>query len=182
MTEPRRATEPLFSIRPGQAGDAAVILSFLDGTMEWLVAEGRTDQWGDQLASADERRVARAQEWEKSDGLYMAMLDDEPVGALVVGERMPYVPEAEVPELYVRFLVSDRSRKGQRIGTRLLQHARGLAEEAGVDQLRVDCFRGPDHALVRYYQAQGFDLDVEFTVDRPDADPWPGQVLVMPLK
>lgn len=150
--------------------------------MEWLVAEGRTDQWGDQLASANERRVAKAKEWEESDGLYMAMMDDEPVGALVVGEAMPYVPEAEVPELYVRFLVSDRSRKGQRIGTRLLQHARELAEKAGVEQLRVDCFRGPDQALVRYYQAQGFDLDVTFEVDRPDADPWPGQVLVMPLK
>ncbi|GAA4916837.1 hypothetical protein GCM10023223_40780 [Stackebrandtia albiflava] len=158
-----------------------MILALLDGAMEWLVSLGRTDQWGSNPASAEPARVARAQEWERDEGLYIATLDGEPVGALVVGEAMPYVPPATVPELYVRFLASDRTRKGSRIGARLLEHAETLARRAGVERLRVDCFRGPDLALVNYYRAQGFTPTETFTVPRPEADDWPGQILVREL-
>lgn len=171
----------VFAIRPGRAGDATVILNLLDAAVEWLASQGRTDQWGENPASTNPRFVERAQEWEAGNGLHVATLDGEPVGALAVGERMPYVPEADVPELYVQFLSSDRSRKGHRIGARLLEHADRLAAEAGVKQLRVDCFRGSDRALVRYYQAQGYELDEAFTVDRPTGVPWPGQTLVKTL-
>ncbi len=167
-----------FAIRPGRVGDAAVILDLLDKAVSWLVEQGRTDQWGAHPASQNARFVERAEAWEAGDGLYVALVDGEPVGALVVGERMSYVSAADVSELYVQFLVVDRARKGHRIGTRLLEHAQKLAEAAEVDQLRVDCFRGPDRALVEYYRSQGFRLDEEFTVERTDQPDWPGQTLV----
>jgi len=48
--------------------------------------------------------------------------------------------------------------------------------QRGCVLLRVDCYRGPDVALVRYYESQGFVATDEFTVDLPRG-PWPGQVL-----
>jgi len=61
-------------------------------------------------------------------------------------------------------------------GPNPLDHARRLARSAGVSLLRVDCYRGPDVALVRYYESHGFVATDEFTVDLPRG-PWPGQVL-----
>ena len=115
-------------------------------------------------------------QWAGSGGLYLAESDGRPVGALAVGVAPPYVPPATEPELYVILLVTDRRHAGRGIGGRLLDHARHLARRAGVAVLRVDCYRGPDVALVRYYESQGFVPTDEFTVDLPRG-PWPGQVL-----
>jgi GNAT superfamily N-acetyltransferase len=79
-------------------------------------------------------------------------------------------------ESHVILLVTDRGTPGRGIGGRLLDHARRPGPPRGVSLLRVDCYRGPDRALVRYYESQGFVATDEFTVDLPRG-PWPGQVL-----
>ena len=98
------------------------------------------------------------------------------VGALAVGSALNYVPPATEPELYVRLLVTDRACAGCGIGGRLLEHARTIARESGVDLLRVDCYAGPDRALIRYYEKQGFTATDTFEVARLSG-PWSGQVL-----
>lgn len=153
------------------------VLGLLDRATEWLVALGRTDQWGTEPHSTNPKRVGQIREFADDDGLWVAEADGKVVGALAVGAAQPFVPPAAEPELYVRLLVTDRAAKGSGIGTALLDHARSLARGLGVDLLRVDCFAGGDGALVRYYEKQGFTRAEEFTVPANGGD-WPGQILV----
>lgn len=163
-------------IRAGGAGDDVVALGLLDGAVAWLVARGRTGQWGEVPMTGQQRWHERARDWVASGGMHMAEIDGEPVGALVVGTANSYVPAAVEPELYVNLLVTDRARQGHGIGTALLDRAREIARERGVTLLRVDCYGGDDRALVRWYESQGFVATDPFTVDQPSG-PWPGQLL-----
>jgi GNAT superfamily N-acetyltransferase len=168
------------SVRRGVRADVDAVLALLDGATEWLVAQGRTDQWGTEAHSTNPHRVAQINGFVDDEGLWIAESDGRVVGALAVGEAMSYVPPADEPELYVRLLVTDRESKGSGIGTELLDHARSLARGLGVDLLRVDCFAGGDGALIRYYEKQGFTRAETFGVPVSDSE-WPGQVLFQRL-
>ncbi|TCO40598.1 N-acetylglutamate synthase-like GNAT family acetyltransferase [Kribbella antiqua] len=169
----------MISIRRAGHSDVPAVLALLDGATEWLVSRGRTDQWGTEPHSTNPRRIAQITGF-ADDGLWVAEADGRVVGALAVGAALPYVPPATEPELYVRLLVTDRESAGQGIGADLLDHARGLAREAGVGLLRVDCFAGGDGALVRYYEKQGFTRDAEFAVPVNGSE-WLGQILIQRL-
>jgi GNAT superfamily N-acetyltransferase len=164
------------TIRLAGRSDVPAVLALLDGATEWLVAQGRTDQWGTERHSTSPRRVEQITGFADDGGLWVAAADGRVVGALAVGAALPYVPPATEPEVYVRLLVTDRAWAGQGIGAELLDHARGLARTAGVGLLRVDCFAGGDGALIRYYEKQGFTRDVEFAVPVSGSE-WRGQVL-----
>ncbi|HEX6498764.1 MAG TPA: GNAT family N-acetyltransferase [Micromonosporaceae bacterium] len=168
------------TVRPGDPTDVPVVLALLDRATEWLVANGRTDQWGSEPHSTNPRRIAQITSFAQAGGLWIAEWASRPVGALSVGEAMPYVPPVDEPELYVQLLVTDRDQAGRNIGGALLDHARDLARERGTTLLRVDCFAGGDGALVRYYERQGFTRAESFTVPVGGVD-WPGQVLVQRL-
>jgi GNAT superfamily N-acetyltransferase len=164
------------AIRPGDQEDVAAVVALMDGAMAWLVAEGRSGQWGTGAYSTDPRRVAAISAMATGRELFLAVSGDIVVGALAVGAAVDYVPPAAEPELYVRLLVTDRARAGRGIGARLLEHARMIGRARGVELLRVDCYAGPDRALIRYYEKQGFTATDSFEVPRPSG-PWPGQVL-----
>jgi GNAT superfamily N-acetyltransferase len=168
------------TIRRGELSDVPAVLGLLDKATEWLVARGRTDQWGTEAHSTNPRRVAQIEEFAYSQELWVAELDGRVVGALAVGDAMSYVPRATEPELYIRLLVTDRALKGTGIGTDLLDHARLLARDLGVGLIRVDCFGGGDGALIRYYEKQGFTRAEPFGVPISDSV-WPGQVLFQRL-
>ncbi len=173
--------QEICTIRPGGPDDAPAVLRLLDSATAWLVARGRTGQWGTEPASTDPRRIAQAEAWAAGGGLHLALLGDVPVGALVVGASTDYVPAATEPELYVNLLVTARAYAGLGIGARLLEHAAELARARGVGLLRVDCYGGDDRALVRFYEGCGFTATDPFTVARPGREPWPGQVLARRL-
>jgi len=167
-------------IRRGGPGDADTVLALLDAAVVWLNAQGNTEQWGTEPWSADPRKVERVRGLCAS-GCWLAELDGEPVGALVVSAAPGAgVPPVEEPELYVNLLVTSRVHKGLGVGTALLDHARMLAGEQGVTLLRVDCFAGRGGALVRVYERAGFTRSETFSVDRGDRV-WPGQVLELRL-
>jgi GNAT superfamily N-acetyltransferase len=168
-------------IRRAGRDDVPAVLALLDGATEWLVARGRTGQWGTARHSTSPRRVSQVTGFAEDGGLWVAQTNDRIIGALAVGTALDHVPPATEPELYVRLLVSDRACAGQNIGGVLLDHARDLARGAGVHLLRVDCFAGGDGALVRYYERQGFTRDVAFAVPRVNEPDWPGQVLAQRL-
>ncbi|MGW7680442.1 N-acetyltransferase family protein [Kribbella sp. NPDC054772] len=168
-------------IRRAGRDDVPAVLALLDGATKWLVARGRTEQWGTAPHSTSPRRVQQITGFADDGGLWVAQTNDHVVGALAVGAAMEYVPPATEPELYVRLLVTDRASAGQNIGGVLLDHARELARADGVHLLRVDCFAGGDGALVRYYERQGFTRDVAFAVPRVNEPDWPGQVLAQRL-
>lgn len=168
------------STRRGGPDDIAAVLELLDQATNWLVANGRTDQWGTEAHSTNPRRVEQIKGFVADEGLWVAETGGRVVGALAVGEALPYVPPATEPELYIRLLVTDRAAQGSGIGTDLLEHARTLARGLGVELLRVDCFGGGDGALIRYYEKQGFTRAEPFGVQVSDSE-WPGQLLYQRL-
>ncbi|HEY3514226.1 GNAT family N-acetyltransferase [Kribbella sp. NPDC051137] len=169
------------TIRRAGRDDVPAVLGLLDGATEWLVARGRTGQWGTEPHSTSPRRIEQVTGFADDGGMWVAEADGRVVGALAVGAALDYVPRAAEPELYVRLLVTERASAGQNLGGTLLDHARELARADGVRLLRVDCFAGDDQALVRYYERQGFTRDAEFAVPRVNAPDWPGQVLAQRL-
>lgn len=169
------------TIRRGGRGDVPAVLALLDGATEWLVARGRTEQWGTAPHSTSPRRVEQITNFAADGELWVGTVAGRVVGALAVGAAMEYVPPAAEPELYVRLLVTDRAFAGHNLGGTLLDHARDLARASGVRLLRVDCFAGGDQALVRYYERQGFTRETEFAVPRVNEPDWLGQVLAQRL-
>ncbi|HWD83208.1 MAG TPA: GNAT family N-acetyltransferase [Kribbella sp.] len=168
------------TIRRAGRDDVPAVLALLDGATMWLVARGRTDQWGTRMHSTSPQRIAQITGFADDGGLWVGEADGRVVGALAVGTALPYVPAVDEPELYVRLLVSERASAGQNVGGVLLDHARDLAREAGVGLLRVDCFAGGDGALVRYYERQGFTRTETFSEFSGPAE-WRGQVLAQRL-
>ncbi|MFB9447568.1 GNAT family N-acetyltransferase [Dactylosporangium vinaceum] len=168
-------------IRAGAMDDIPAVLGLLDAATEWLVARGRTGQWGTEPHSGDPRRRAQLAAWVPPGHLHIAELDGRPVGALVVGAAPAHVPAAGEPELYVELLVTSRGHAGHGLGGDLLDHARVLALGRGLRLLRVDCYAGGDRALVGWYERQGFRATDAFAVTRPDGTQWPGQVLAQEL-
>lgn len=164
-------------IRAGTTDDVGAVLRLMDGAVAWLVARGIAGQWGTEPMSGDPGRIARFTAMAEQGELHVAMVAGQVAGVLGVGSAMDYVPAVAEPELYVRLLVTDRAHEGAGIGSRLLDHARGIARERGVGLLRVDCYAGADGALVRYYERQGFTATETFRVGE-----WPGQLLVERLE
>lgn len=179
------------------------VLHLLDTAVKWLVSRDRVGQWGAAPFSENPQRAEQLQVFTTTGlGLWLAVkvaddttiLDqnklsntnpqtitgDVPgviIGAIAIGEKMPYVPPVSEPELYVRLLVTDRQWAGNAVGKRLLEHARDLANGAGISLLRVDCYAGGDGKLIQYYESQGFKRSQSLN---PKGD-WPCQVLAQRL-
>lgn len=160
-------------IRAGSVTDTDAVLAMLDEAVDWLARQGRTGQWGTEHWSADPKRVERVRALIGEGDLWLAEIDSQPAGAMLLNEApMPYVEPASEPELYVRLLVTSRKHKGQGIGGTLVAFARDEAKQRGIDLLRVDCYGGGDQSLVRFYESAGFIRAFPFKVGE-----WPGIVL-----
>ncbi len=165
------------NIRVGTVADAPALVALFDEAVAWLVARGQTGQWGTEPWSASEPRVAQLTAMAAGGGLRMAEdAAGEPAGAIVLGERYPWVEPAPVPELYVTALVTSRRHAGQDVGGALIRRAAAEARAAGVPLLRVDCWADAP-GLVGWYERQGFRRTATFVVDGG----WRGQVLSMEL-
>jgi len=158
-------------IRAGTAADVDVVLALMDEAVAWMVARGQTGQWGSEPISGKQSFVEHVEEWQRGGGLRIAETDDgEPVGALIVGERQPYVREADEPELYVILLVTSRRSAGQGIGGALVERAVEEARAQGVSLVRVDSWAGAPR-LIEWYEEQGFEA-----VERFQVGDWEGQL------
>jgi GNAT superfamily N-acetyltransferase len=164
-------------IRAGDVADVPAVLALFDEAVAWMVARGNTEQWGTEPFSTQPQRVESTTTMVSRGDLRIAELDGVVVGALVTSDApQPYIEPAGEPELYVNLLLTSRRYAGREIGSRLLSYARALAEDRGVTLIRVDCYRGGDGALIRYYERNGFVRTQEFVVGE-----WPGQVLARRL-
>jgi GNAT superfamily N-acetyltransferase len=169
-------------IRPGGAEDAPQLLALFDDAVAWLVARGQTGQWGSEPFSAAPARVGRAEGWASSGGLWFAVPNGDrsggaalPAGAMVLGEAHDYIPPADRPELYVEVLLTAAAWRGRGVGARLIERAKAIGRERGVEQLRVDCWDGVA-ALPAQYERLGFTRVGSFKVGD-----WPGAILVRSL-
>ncbi|AHH94769.1 GNAT family N-acetyltransferase [Kutzneria albida] len=163
-------------IRPGGPADSQAVLGLLDEAVRWLVAQGRTGQWGTEPFSTNPTRVATVRGWMNGQS-WIAEADGRVAGALAVGEALSYVPPADVPELYIRGLVGGQFPAARGAGRLLLAQVEAEGRRLGVTRLRVDCYAGDDRALVAFYESAGFTATDPFTVGD-----WPGQVLERRLR
>ncbi|MQS12796.1 GNAT family N-acetyltransferase [Streptomyces kaniharaensis] len=151
--------------------------------MAWLAGQGRTGQWGDQPFTSTPARADHVAKYGRDPFLIRLAVDDEgrTVGSCVVAEEPgPHIPAVDERELYVRNLVTDRSRKGSGIGAALIADVLDEARRRGISLVRVDCYAGADRKLVGQYRALGFTESVSFEVEQPNGV-WPGQVLEIRL-
>lgn len=160
-------------IRRGAADDVPAMLGIFDSAVVWLNEHGITAQWGTEPFSARPKTVELIEQLVAEGEPWIAEIDGVPMGTLTLTPRPGvYVPPAEEPERYVRFLATDGRCHGRGVGAALLAHAAEETRRAGVSLLRVDCFAGSEGRLVEYYERQGFTRTEAFAVGE-----WPGQVL-----
>ncbi|MFI6462767.1 GNAT family N-acetyltransferase [Streptomyces sp. NPDC050528] len=168
-------TDTSISIRDGGPDDIPAILGMFDSAVAWLVAQGRTGQWGSTPWSENPKAVAMVERYVATGSPYIAEVDGVPAGTLTLTDSPgSYIPAVDEPERYVHLLASDRRFKGYGVGSALLAHAAEETRRAGVSLLRVDCYAGDDRKLVAYYEGNGFTATEAFVVGE---DKWPGQVL-----
>jgi GNAT superfamily N-acetyltransferase len=151
--------------RAGSAGDTDAVVRLFDLNVAWLVERGREAQWGSEPWSANAKLVDFVRDLLGSGNVTIVVDGDDVVGASVVSETpMPYVPEGDAPERYLRLLITAPSHRGERIGQRLIEMARERTVSEGIGLLRVDCWSGGDRRLVAYYEGQGFAPTQEIEV------------------
>ncbi|MFJ9536975.1 GNAT family N-acetyltransferase [Streptomyces sp. NPDC101225] len=169
------------TIREGGPDDVPAILAMLDSCVEWLTAQGRTQQWGSKPLSRHERTVASVVGYMDEGVTYLAEADGTPAATLTLtdapGAYLSHLDPPGEPERYIHWLASDRRYQGHGIGSALLAHAAEETRRAGITLLRVDCYAGQDGKLVRYYEDNGFSRTETYVV----GDGWPGQVLARRL-
>ncbi len=161
------------ALRKAGPDDVGHVARLFDEAIEWFVRIGNTGQWGTRPFSERPEQVERIRGWCSEDGAWIATDDTGAVlGFLAVGDRHDHIPPVEEPELYVRVLIRSQSERARGVGRRLLAHAEELARQAGVCLMRVDCYRGGDGSLVRFYESCGYERSAQFEVKE-----WPGQIL-----
>ncbi|MEV1062352.1 GNAT family N-acetyltransferase [Streptomyces sp. NPDC050263] len=166
------------TIREGGPDDVPVILGMLDSSVEWLVSQGRTGQWGTKPLSESQSVLESIVRYMDDGEVFIAEADGVPAATVTLtdapGAYLAHLPPPGEPERYIHWLASDRRFKGHGVGSALLAHAAETTRRAGVALLRVDCYAGDDRALVAYYERNGFTATQAFTVGDKD---WPGQLL-----
>ncbi|MEU3614168.1 GNAT family N-acetyltransferase [Streptomyces sp. NPDC006872] len=166
------------TIREGGPDDVPVILGMLDSSVEWLVSQGRTGQWGTKPLSESPSVLESVVRYMEDGEVFIAEADGVPAATVTLtdapGAYLAHLPPPGEPERYIHWLASDRRFKGHGVGSALLAHAAEATRRAGVALLRVDCYAGDDRSLVAYYERNGFTATQAFTVGDND---WPGQLL-----
>jgi GNAT superfamily N-acetyltransferase len=158
-------------MRPARAGDEGPLLGMFDEAVAWLVERGQSEQWGSEPWSQADKGRRAVRSLVQDGGLQMLERDGVVIGALEVGQRFEHVKALDVPELYIRLVLTSRRFAGNKLGDLLIEEALDLARRHGAAIVRVDCWAGAP-SLVAWYESQGFARSDTFTIDG-----WNGHVL-----
>lgn len=152
-------------LRPATADDVEALLSLMDSVHAWLIARGRSEQWGTVPFSRIPGFPGRVADWARQGAITLAERDGRLVGALAVGPAVPpRIPAGAVPDgaMFVHTVLTDRGPDGRGAGTALLREAERLAREHGAPALALDHWAGSPE-LDRIYDAYGYAKVAEFT-------------------
>ncbi|UJA08914.1 hypothetical protein HGI09_35720 [Streptomyces collinus] len=161
-------------VRAGGPDDIPLVLGMLDSVVTWLVARGRTRQWGSGSWSGDPRAVALVERHVTGGSPGIAEADGGPAATLTLTDGpAPCLTPADEPERHIHLLARARRAPGRGTGAALLAHTAAETGRAGISLLRVDRCTGGDGGLVACYEHNGFVRTESF---RHGADDRPGQV------
>jgi hypothetical protein len=163
-------------LRRASAADVEPLLALMDDVVAWLVARGRSGQWGARPLSENAGFRDRTAAGIGAGLVTVAVRAGAVVGAIMLDRGQPaYVPAGLVPEdaLYVHTLVSARTEAGAGAGRLLLDDA--VSGAAG-GPMALDHWSGsPELAAV--YEKAGFVAVGSFELEQ-GGEPWPGTVRV----
>ncbi|OBT71904.1 hypothetical protein VF21_09199 [Pseudogymnoascus sp. 05NY08] len=190
------------TIRPATiaASDHDLLVDFQESQIAWLSTVGSADQWGTaSVREANPGVTAKARSWIErseqnaswgSEWCRASIAESStgvPVAGLVLDSKAPAYVSSVLPEqdeedpfVYLAYLISNRDAGEERKGAAaaLIGFAKEQVRSAGVNRICLDCFRGNDRKLVRYYESQGFKVLEDFTAGEKE---WQGCVLEMRL-
>jgi GNAT superfamily N-acetyltransferase len=146
-------------VRLAGQDDMAAALQIFDARVAWLVARGRSGQWGERPFSDIGWFVDRFATWVEDGSTWVAVDDAGVAGTVTVTGRPEYAPPIDAAELYVHALVTRDLPAVPGLGGVLLDHAEQVAVRQGVELVRLDCWAGGDRALIRYYEQRGYTVD-----------------------
>jgi hypothetical protein len=133
-------------------GDLDDVMTLLDQRIQWLRDQG-SDQWnvGRTFRNRMINSIDRGETWLMREG-------NEPVGTLSLspdGDPDFWTPrELKEPALYLGKMASSLSRRGQKLGVKMIQWSREWAGIKNMNYVRWDVWR-TNAELQQYYRAIG---------------------------
>jgi GNAT superfamily N-acetyltransferase len=137
----------VLQIRAATPSEHDVVLGVLDDAAAWLQSIGVTEQWPPSFSS-DAAWVGCFERWTAAGYVYVASDGDgPPVGCFRLMPNDDHIwPADPVKALYLHSLAVIRPSAARGVAGQLLSTALQLATNAGVDKLRLDCWRATSAA------------------------------------
>ncbi|MGP4099037.1 GNAT family N-acetyltransferase [Nonomuraea sp. KM90] len=145
-------------LRPAIGEDVPALLALMDSVLDWLVARGRTQQWGTTPFSRIPGFPGRVADWTAQGAITLAQRGEACVGLLALGPTAPpRVPAGLVPDgaIFIHTVMSDRGPEGRGVGATLLEEAEHRARTYGSPALALDHWAGSPE-LDRFYEGRGY--------------------------
>ncbi|WP_248962118.1 GNAT family N-acetyltransferase [Sphaerisporangium perillae] len=156
------------NLRQATADDTPALLSLMDSVLEWLVAHGRTEQWGTVPFSQIPGFPERVTDWVSQDVITLAERNGKCVGLLAAAPLIPpRIPTGLVPEgsMFVHTVMSHRGPDGRDVGSALMNEVERRARTHKAPALALDHWAGSAE-LARIYDKRGYVKVAEYTADQ----------------
>jgi GNAT superfamily N-acetyltransferase len=155
-------------LRVATAADLPALFELMDSVLGWLVARGRTQQWGGVPFSRIPGFPDRVADWVAQGVITIAERGTDCLGMLAMAPVVPpRIPAGLVPphSMFVHTVMTERGPRGRGVGSLLMQEAERQARAASVPALALDHWAGSDE-LRRVYRKHGYTNVGEYDDDR----------------
>ncbi|MEV1003132.1 GNAT family N-acetyltransferase [Nonomuraea sp. NPDC050202] len=146
------------TLRPATTQDIPALLALMDSVLTWLVARGRTEQWGTVPFSRLPGFPELFTGWTSQGAITTAERGGPCVGLLALAPAPPpRIPPGLIPEgaLFIHTIMSARGPTGRGVGRALLAEAARQARAHGAPALGLDHWAGSAE-LDQIYDKHGF--------------------------
>jgi GNAT superfamily N-acetyltransferase len=158
------------NLRQATAEDTPALLSLMDSVLEWLVAHGRSEQWGTLPFSQIPGFPERVTDWASQGVITLAERNGGCAGFIAIAPLVPpRIPTGLVPEgsMFVHTVMSDRGPDGRDVGPALMNEAERRARTHEAPALALDHW-ARSAELARIYDKRGYVKVAEYDDDQGD--------------
>jgi GNAT superfamily N-acetyltransferase len=152
------------NLRRATPDDVSALMSLMDSVLDWLVAHGRSEQWGTVPFSRIPGFSERFAGWVSQGVVTVAERDGKCVGLLAMAPAVPpRIPGGLVPEgsTFVHTVMSDRGPDGHGVGSALMAEAERRARDDKAPAVALDHWAGSAE-LARVYEKGGYVMVAEY--------------------